>query len=57
MDLILLSCAESKIPALKILDNYSEKFYTVFPERSMNQDRIFLSPVVNWMKKTRSLVK
>jgi len=51
---ILPSCAERKISAIKKPDNYSEKFYTVFPEGKMPAARFFLSPDVNWLEKPRS---
>jgi hypothetical protein len=50
------SCAKREIPAIKKSENYSEKFYTVFPEGKIHPARFFLSPVVNWMEKTRSQV-
>jgi len=47
------SCAESKIPAVKIARKYSDCFYTMVPAGKSIPDRFFSSPVVNWMEKSK----
>ena len=46
--------AKRKIPVIKKPDNYLNGRYTFFPAGNPVLTLDFLSPVVNWLEKTRS---